>query len=409
MMLEHVVIVTDSLAIDGGSAKVALGSALGLARSGLTVTVFAAAGEASRELADCPNIRLISTGQGEALAARNRVAGALRGIWNRRAYARMRELLATLDRRRTVVHVHGWTKALSSSVIAAIVRSRFPVVITLHEYFSVCPNGCLYLHRDGRTCDLVPMSRACIGKNCDSRNYAFKLYRVARGFVQRTAGALPRRIAHYITVSNFSRNIIAPMLPPASRYYAVPNPVDAAPQPRAAAERNAPFLFIGRLSPEKGGVLLARAARLAGVRVHFIGEGPDRENIMLANPEARCLGWLDPQSVASQLRGARCIVVPSLWFETFGLVVREAAAAGIPAIVAAGTAPAELVQPGRTGLTFARGDVDDLAARLRACTDDATVERLSTAAYAEYWRNPATMAAHVDAVLQTYNAVLSAA
>jgi len=68
MMLEHVVIVTDSLAIDGGSAKVALGSALAIARSGLTVTVFAASGEASRELAACRNVRLVSTGQGEALS-----------------------------------------------------------------------------------------------------------------------------------------------------------------------------------------------------------------------------------------------------------------------------------------------------------------------------------------------------
>lgn len=409
MMLEHVVIVTDSLSVDGGSAKVALGSALGLARSGLNVTVFAASGEASRELSECPNIRIVSTGQGDALASRNRVSGALRGLWNPQAYARMRELLATLDRSRTIVHVHGWTKALSSSVIAGIVRARFPVVVTLHEYFTACPNGCLYLHGEGRVCDLVPMSLSCVRKNCDSRSYAFKLYRVARQFVQRTAGAIPRRVANYITVSSFSRNIIEPMLPPASRYHAVPNPVDARLQPRAAAEKNAPFLFIGRLSPEKGGVLLAQAARRAGVAVHFIGDGPDRENIMRANPHARCSGWVDAESVASHLRAARCIVVPSLWFETFGLVVREAAAAGIPAIVAADTAPAELIRPGETGLTFKRGDVDDLVAQLLACTNDATIERLSKAAYADYWRNPATMAAHVDAVLQTYRAVMSAA
>ena len=106
---------------------------------------------------------------------------------------------------------------------------------------------------------------------------------------------------------------------------------------------------------------------------------------------------------------ARCIVVPSLWFETFGLVVREAAAAGIPAIVAAGTAPAELIRHGQTGFTFKRGDVDELVAQLIACKDDATIERLSHAAYADYWRNPPTMAAHVDAVLQTYRSVMSAA
>jgi hypothetical protein len=156
-MLRHVVVVTDSLSIDGGSAKVALGSALALARQGLHVTVFAATGDASPELRETANLDIVCTGQGEALKARNGLLGALQGLWNRQAYRRMNELLATLDRKHTVVHVHGWTKALSSSVIASIVRARFPIVVTLHEYFTACPTGCLYLHRDRRVCDIAPM------------------------------------------------------------------------------------------------------------------------------------------------------------------------------------------------------------------------------------------------------------
>ena len=84
----------------------------------------------------------------------------------------------------------------------------------------------------------------------------------------------------------------------------------------------------------------------------------------------------------------------------------EAAALGIPAIVPDGTATARLIERGRTGLDFTRGDVDDLAARLRECTDDASVERLSGNAYDAFWRRPPTMANHVDRLLATYAEVL---
>lgn len=407
-MLEHVVVVTDSLSIDGGSAKVALGSALALARSGLPVTVFAAAGEADSELRACTNVRIVSTGQGDALSSPSRLGGALQGLWNLQAYARMSELLATLDPMHTVVHVHGWTKALSSSVIASIVRAQFPVVVTLHEYFAACPTGCLYLHRDGRVCDLTPMSIACVRKNCDSRNYAFKLYRVLRQLIQRTVGAVPRRITNYITVSGFSRRVMEPLLPAGSRFHSVDNPVDAERAERVPAETNRPFVFVGRMSAEKGAHLLAAAARRAGVPVVFVGDGPDRAGIASRFPEVKCTGWLDRSGVAAQLRAARCVVVPSLWYETLGLAVLEAAALGIPAIVADGTAASDLVVSGTSGLTFERGSADALAEQLRACDDGAFVERLSRGAYDAFWSRPPTMQAHVDRLLATYDTVMHA-
>lgn len=405
-MLEHVVVVTDSLTVDGGSAKVALGSALALAERGIGVTVFSAAGEACTELAARNNVQIISTEQGEALSSRNKAGGALQGLWNRRARARMDALLATLDRQRTVVHVHSWTKALSSSVVASVVRAKFPVVITLHEYFTACPTGCLYLHRDRKVCTLIPMSFACITKHCDSRSYVFKAYRVLRQFIQRKAAAIPSGVEDYITVSPFSQSILKPMLPPTSRYHAVNNPVDVEPAPRNAAEQNDTFVFVGRLSAEKGGALLAEAARRAGVKVVFIGDGSERAEIERINPDAQMTGWLDSTSVAEHVRSARCVVVPSRWYETFGLVVLEAAALGIPAIVPTGTAVLDLVDPGATGLAFEQNSVDDLTAQLRRCADDELVARMSRSTYAAFWSGTHTMESHVDNLLAVYGNVL---
>jgi glycosyltransferase involved in cell wall biosynthesis len=107
------------------------------------------------------------------------------------------------------------------------------------------------------------------------------------------------------------------------------------------------------------------------------------------------------------MRSARCLVVPSLWYETFGIVVLEAAALGIPAIVPIGTVPGDLVEHGVTGLRFERGNVDDLAAQLSTCGEDAMIERFSRAAYDAYWSKPPSMSVHVDLLFTAYRKVLA--
>jgi len=252
------------------------------------------------------------------------------------------------------------------------------------------------------------MSLACVATNCDSRNYAFKMYRVLRQVIQQSAGCIPHDAASYISVSSFSQRVLAPMLPVNSRFFAVDNPVDATRGERVAAEDNALFAFVGRLSPEKGGTLLAEAARRANVPVVFVGDGPDRAAISRINPSARFIGWVDHHEVKAQLRAARCLVMPSLWSETNGLVVMEAAALGIPAIVPSGTAASDLIETGQTGLAFERGNAADLAAQVRSCaTDDHLIARLSRATYSTFWRKAPTMHSHVDRLLAIYHDLLA--
>jgi len=112
--------------------------------------------------------------------------------------------------------------------------------------------------------------------------------------------------------------------------------------------------------------------------------------------------------VSAELRAARCVVVPSLWYETFGLVVLEAAALGVPAIAPEDTAVRDLIVPGASGVAFERGNAQALAAALRAFSDDAAVERMSQGAYDAFWSNPPSMSAHVERLLATYRDVLAA-
>jgi glycosyltransferase involved in cell wall biosynthesis len=140
---------------------------------------------------------------------------------------------------------------------------------------------------------------------------------------------------------------------------------------RFASARDAlDFLCVGRLSPEKGGQVFAEAARIAKVRAVFVGEGSERAAIRQANPDAEITGWKSPEEVQQIMLGARTLVFPSLWYETFGLVAYEALSRGVPVVTGSWNAAAEAVVNGKNGIILERMDAPTLAEALIALSRD---------------------------------------
>jgi len=406
--LAHVVVVNDTLHVNGGAAQVALTSAVGLRERGHRVTVFGAVEPIAPEL-QAAGVDVVSLEQRTILDDANRGRAMAQGIWNGDAYRRMRAFLFGCDTGETVVHVHGWAKSLSSSVVRAAEEAGFPVVVTLHDYLSVCPNGSFFDHPAQAICRRTPMSFACVTRNCDSRSAVHKAWRVARHATQDRVGHMPSSVRHFIAVSAFSEAVLAPLLPPGRPITVVPNPIDVARGAPSDPALHTSFAYVGRLSSEKGVVLFAQAARDAGVPALFIGSGDVRPQIEAANPLATFTGWLDRAASHARLRAARALVLPSLWYETYGLVVAEAAAAGVPAIVPTTSAARDLIVDGVTGTLFAGGDRAALAAALARYADDARVRAHGRAAYERYWANPATMERHLDGLAEVYASVAAVA
>ena len=91
-----------------------------------------------------------------------------------------------------------------------------------------------------------------------------------------------------------------------------------------------------------------------------------------------------PEALTAFYRGARALVVPSLWFETFALVAAEAMAQGVPVIASRIGALRDTVREGETGLHFTTGDAADLATTMRRLWDDpALCRQLGAAAHAD--------------------------
>jgi glycosyltransferase involved in cell wall biosynthesis len=399
-----VVVLNDYCHINGGASRVAIDEAVSLAEAGLRVIFFGAAGPVCGELQQA-RLEVISLGQSELVEAGQNPSVILQGLWNFTAYQRMSALLATLDPRFTIVHLHGYTKALTASPVRAAVKHGFKVVCTLHDFFTACPNGAFFDYVGKKPCSRRGLSLGCIATNCDKRHYAHKLYRVARSTVQRSAGLLPQGVMDYITLSNRSVELLKPYLPANARFHALENLIEAKKTPPVDVAANENIVAVGRLDIEKGIEVLLEAAKIADVKLTLVGDGPLRA-LVEAESHCRVTGWISPESVMKEVERARCLVFPSLWYEAYGLVVAEAAARGVPAIVSGISAAAERVVDGLQGWHVRAGDVEDLARCLMLTKNNVALSAAGKAAYERFWAAPPTRENHTQGLLAIYRSML---
>lgn len=126
-------------------------------------------------------------------------------------------------------------------------------------------------------------------------------------------------------------------------------------------------LFVGRLAREKNVAALGEVLRSApAVRLAVVGDGPARPELeaALGTESVVFTGYLRGQELASAFASADTFVFPSE-SETFGQVVLQAMASGVPPVVIAGSAPAELVPCGIAGLHVAPGRPEAIAQAVR--------------------------------------------
>ena len=406
-MLKNIVVLNDNARITGGADKIALDSAVGLARRGYHVDLLTATTPIAPELHSVPRLAVHSTDQFEILHDPNRLRAATQGLWNVKSYRAAGTLLDGLRPEETVVHLHLWAKALSSSVVRAAIERGFRVVCTLHDYMLSCPIGTWFDHGAQRICTRVPLSASCLMAHCDSRSYANKLWRTARTVVQSTAGKLPSGLTDVIAISDLVISNLRPYLPPEIRVHRLSNFADVVLQEKVDAAANSSFVFSGRLAKEKGVVSFAQAAHAAGVPALFLGEGECRSAVSVAMPQAVISGWLPHDQSLQQLRHARALVFPSLWYEAQPLIILEALALGIPCVVSETSAARDMIIPERSGLLFRTGDVADLQQKLARLQDDELVGRLSRNAYEDYWKSPCTLESHLDGLIDIYHTMLT--
>ncbi len=289
------------------------------------------------------------------------------GIYNFSAHQTMCALLAAQPP--DTIHVHNLFPLISPSVLRAGGQAGVPIVMTLHNYRLSCPTGLHLVH--GQVCERCAggkehwcVFRHCAGSMPRSLGYA------VRNLAARTLRLYADNVAVYIVFTQFHRDRLIAEGVPSDRVAILPNMV--VPEPTTDAGPLGDYVaFVGRLSPEKGIETLLRAAcRCPDIPFRIAGSSAWMPHLVRTAPEnVGFVGHLTGRELQDFYRSARMLVMPSVWFETFGMSLVEAMAWQKPTITSRIGALTEVIEEGITGLAVAPGNAEELSEKIRYLWD----------------------------------------
>jgi glycosyltransferase involved in cell wall biosynthesis len=303
------------------------------------------------------------------------VSAGIGTIWSRRSAQHVTTLI---DRSNpSLVHCHNLFPALSPAVIRAT-RDAVPVVMTLHNYRLQCLPATFF--RDGTICE------DCLGRapwpgvlhRCYQNSFAASAALASSLVLHESIGTF-ERVSLYLAISEFVRH---------KHVQAGLSPEQVIVKPHftwPAERRDGPgqyFLFLGRLSSEKGVDALLRAWTKIRAKLLVAGDGPEAARLRAIAPNnVEFRGTVSPDGVLALLRHARALVVPSAWHEGAGRVVLEAYATGVPVLASRVGALPETVQDEVTGLLLPPTDVEAWAQAALRLLEDSESKRMGDAAW----------------------------
>lgn len=403
-MVKNIIIVCDSARVLGGIENVAFTSAVGLKKSGFNVIMFAAMGPIDNYLIS-NGIQVYCLNQIDILSNKNKVKALIQGCFNIKAYNQLNNLLKSYNPKNTIVHIHCWSKALSACVFLSAKKRKFKIVITAHDFFSICPNGALFNFKKTSHCSLCPMGIKCLLSNCDSRNYSHKLYRFIRTWLQYKF--MFNNYFFVITISKITKDLLSPLLEyRTSKIYNLINPVILNDNKCIDITHNNCYIFIGRLSREKGCSLFCEAITQLGLKGVVLGDGYQLDYLKTRYPNIQFVGWVNGVEKEKYVCQAKALVATYLWNETFGLTIPEMKSYGIPCIVPDKGGPAEQITDGIDGYHYSFGDIESLK-KVILDFEKCNLNELQQNLVNHFNKDRYTIANHVKNLIGIYNDIIN--
>ena len=310
-----------------------------------------------------------------------------------------------------IVHVHNFFPLLSPSIFDVFRNFGIPVVQTLHNYRTICPGA--YLLRDGNVCEecLTGSAYQSVIHRCYRGSRIGSLAVANLVQTHRKRKTWREKIDNFIALTEFSKEKFIQAGLPSERIHVKPNFLQQDP---GIGKYNGKYaLYVGRISKEKGILTLLLAwKKIRGLPIKILGDGPLMEDILhikthynLSN--VSILGHQERKVVFQFIKNAKFILVPSEWYETFGLICAEAFACGKPVIASRLGSMAEIVEDGITGLHFEAGNVEDLAEKIQWLIDNSNeCHRMGTNARKIFLKNY-TAAKNYEILMDIYEKSLN--
>lgn len=300
----------------------------------------------------------------------NKAFIALQALWSQSSYQKLKRFLQ--ETKPDIVHFHNTFPLISPSAYYACQDLGIPVVQTLDNQRLMCPAASFY--RDGELC------LDCLGKTppwpgvlhaCYHDSHLHTAVIASMLTFHRWIRTWQTRVDVFLCSTHFYRDLFEQAGLPYEKIVVMPHFVQGGAQPVSHQKPGEYALFIGRLDPEKGVKTLLQAWRHLDFPLKIRGNGrlDGAARQFVAQHEIdkiEFVGHLDEFELSDLIKNAQFLVMPSEgYYETFGMVIIEAYARGVPVVASnIGVVP-ELVSDKQTGLLFKAGDALDLAEKAK--------------------------------------------
>ncbi|WP_165313822.1 glycosyltransferase family 4 protein [Vibrio ziniensis] len=283
---------------------------------------------------------------------------AINFIHNSEACEKLKSLIT--KERPEIVHFHNIYHQLTPSIIKVAKSLGCKTVLTVHDTKIACPSYTMY--RDGHTCEAC--LQGSVWNAFKNRCQEGSLFKSALLSLEATYQSLAKNyqaVDVIVSPSEFLANIIRQKLPH-NRIDVVVNGIDEHVD-RNGVKDGRYFLYLGRLSVEKGVATLAEAYQRSEQRLPLkvVGDGPLYNELTYHYDNIDFLGFQSGDALHKLIKECSAVVVPSECYENCSMSVIEAMAYGKPIIGANIGGIPEQVREGVEGHLFESGNPDSLA------------------------------------------------
>ncbi|MDQ6814431.1 MAG: glycosyltransferase family 4 protein [Bacteroidota bacterium] len=309
-----------------------------------------------------------------------------------------------------IVHIHNLHFAASPSVIYAIKNSKTPFVTTLHNFRLLCPSATLFyagkLFLDSLY-QSFPWTAIKNGVYKDSKVLTFWL--ALSNKLHKMLGTW-RLCNRYLVLTNYTKDILLASDLKFRQEQLTVKPNFCSINDSINLQKKAHFLYVGRLTLEKGILVLLKTFSNLEYDIKIAGDGPLKDEVLKYSKQfsnIHYLGSLSKKDVFYELQTCSALIFPSIWLEGMPLIIIEAFATATPVIATKLGAMDSMICDNFNGFLFPPESIDGLSTQVKRWAAMSEAQKAGIRANAKItYNNSYSPVSNRNQLTSIYNSVI---
>lgn len=333
-------------------------------------------------------------------------------IYNKQAEKNFQAFLD--DFKPDILHCHGIAHQLTPAILKIAKKNNIPVVQTLHDYQLICPNYSL-LRSSKTVCSDLRCSGDryfnCILNRCVKNSLAASILSTIEMYCNYKNNKYTKLVDKFISPSKFLRDTVIKSGLSEGKIVQIPNFMNLD-EFEPEYSNQGYFLFIGRLSFEKGLYTLLKAFKdMLDARLVIAGTGPEEDELLRYKAEnsinnVEFVGFKSKSELMYYYKNCMAVILPSECYENAPMSIIEAFAYGKPAIGSNLGGIPEMIKTDFNGYFFSPGDVEDLKSKIKYFMEDPELSSNLGKNARQYALDNYTSQVHQEKLLKLYNTLI---